>query len=346
MKIAVVFDTPYEGWGDAEFQAEVAAQRQHPDEEGEAEFEVAEALMAYGHEVCMAGVGLDIQQMLDQLAAFQPDLVFNCAEGFRGQADLDYIFPALLQSAGYRYTGSPPSALLLTRNKAMSKKVLAHHGVRVPGFVTYRPGQAVPAAPATLRFPVIVKPLQEDASEGISHASVVDDGDGLAARVAFVHERYQQPAIVEEFIDGRELYVGVVGNGDRLEVLPFTELAFDKEANPPEERIATKHAKWNEAYRERRGIKSVFARPIAQAARERIAATCREAYDALWLRDYARLDIRLTSDNEVFVLEANANPFISFGHEMANAAEKAGMDYYAFIQRIVDEAMARDAADL
>lgn len=342
MRIAVVFDTPYEGWEDADFKAEVAALKGQPQPGGgEAEYEIAEALMAYGHDVVMVGVCGDLQRMLDRLRAFGPELVFNCAESYRGRADLDYLFPTLFESEGYRYTGSPPNTLLLTRNKATSKKVLAHHGVRVPGFVTYRAGEPAAVPPAGLGFPLIVKPLLEDASEGIAQASVVDDAAGLAARVAFVHDRFRQPAIVEEFVHGRELYVGVLGNGERMEILPLTELAFDKEATRPEERIATKHAKWNDAYRARKGIKSVFARPIARVARERLETTCRIACETLWLRDYARLDVRLTADNEVYVLEANANPFISFGHEMANAAEKAGMDYYAFVQRIVDEATAR-----
>ena len=121
----------------------------------------------------------------------------------------------------------------------------------------------------------------------------------------------------------------------------MTEMVFDKTVTKPEERIATKHAKWHESYRERRGIRNVFARPVSRVAKERIAEACRIAMEALWLRDYARLDLRLTSDDQVYVLEANANPFLSFGHDMANAAEKAGMDFYAFVQRIVDEATAR-----
>ena len=139
--------------------------------------------------------------------------------------------------------------------------------------------------------------------------------------------------------------VSLLGNGDHLEILPITELVFDKEKTEPEERIATQAAKWDEPYRKRKGIRNVFARPISASAREQIDTTCRAAFRALWLRDYARLDIRLTEKEEVWVLEANANPFISKGHEVANAADKAGMPYPAFIQRIVDEAMARYRGD-
>lgn len=334
MKIAVVFDTPYEGWEDEDFKREVAAEVE------EAEYEVAEALLARNHEVLLVGVHDDFGHMVERLDAFQPDLAFNCAEGFLDDPKLDYLFPALLEAEGYRYTGSPPVALVTTRNKAMSKKLLAYHGVQVPRFVTYRRLEAVSRSPA-LTFPLIVKPLQEDASEGIAAASVVQDIDELAERVRFVHERLRQPAIAEEFVEGRELYVSVVGNGDRLEVLPIVEMVFDKQVTKPHERIATKMAKWDEPYRERKGIRNIFARPIARAVLERIEGICRTAFQTLWLRDYARLDVRLAPDGEPWLIEVNANPFISFGHDMANAAEKAGMDYYAFVDRIVGEALAR-----
>jgi D-alanine-D-alanine ligase len=187
----------------------------------------------------------------------------------------------------------------------------------------------------------MVKPLQTDASAGIAQASVVQDEASLIERVALVHERFQQPAIAEEFVDGRELYVSIVGNDERLDILPITEMVFDKRKTKPEERIATRSAKWDDDYRARKGIRNVFARPIGAGTRERIETICRTAFRALWLRDYARLDVRLAPDGEVWVLEANANPFISYGHDMANAAVKAGMEYYDFVQRLVDEAVER-----
>jgi D-alanine-D-alanine ligase len=223
----------------------------------------------------------------------------------------------------------------------MSKEVLAYFGIQAPGFVTYRLTENVSGPPA-LTFPLIVKPLQEDASLGIAQASIVRDVDQLAERVRFVHESFTQAAIAEEFVEGRELYVGIVGNGDDLEVLPIVEMVFDRrKARRAEERIATRLAKWDTGYRERKGIRNVFARPISRRTRERIDELCRAAFRALWLRDYARLDVRLTADDRVWFIEANANPFISVGHDMANAAEKAGMDYPTFIQRIVKEAMRR-----
>lgn len=341
MRVTVVFDTPYEGWHhpdhERQMTAEVAAWKH---DEPEMEYQIADALRQRGHEVSLVGVRDDLQYLSGSLAEFAPDLVFNCVEAFHGNATLEYLVPGILEAEGYRYTGSPPLALLVSRNKAMSKKVLAWHGIRVPGFATFRAGEPV-AVPPDLSFPLIVKPLQSDASAGIAQASVVQDQAALEERVALVHDRFHQPAIAEQFIEGRELYVSLIGNGRRLDILPLTEMVFDKRKSRPEERIATQFAKWDEDYRARRGIRNVFARPIARAVRARIEEICRTAFRALWLRDYARLDVRLAPDGEVWFLEANANPFISYGHDMANAAQKAGLDYYAFVQRLVDEAMRR-----
>lgn len=341
MRIAVVFDTPYSGWGPAEHWVQLEKDvARWPTHEPDMEYQIGDALRHKGHEVLLVGVKNDLIPMLSALADWKPDLVFNGVESYRGQADLDYVVAALLEAEGYRYTGSPPVAQVVTRDKATSKKILAYHGVKVPGFATYRLGETADAVP-DLRFPLIVKPLEADASEGIAIASVVSDLAALAERVGFVHERFGQPAIAEEFIDGRELYVGMLGNGDGLEILPLTEMVFDKAKNRPEERIATRAAKWDEPYRDRRGVRNVFARRLAEAAQATIEETCRIAFRALLLRDYARLDVRLTPEGDVWFLEANANPFISYGHDMANMADKRGSDYHDFIQRIVDVATAR-----
>lgn len=308
--------------------------------EPEMEYQVAAALLEQGHEVLLVGLAKDPRVLLDLCAGFDPDVVINCAESFNGDGSLDHLCATLLDAAGYAYTGSAPLALQVTRDKAMSKKILAFHGVKVPPFVMYRTRERV-TEPPPFDFPLIVKPLAADASAGIAKASVVDDLAALADRVAFVHQRFRQPAIAEQFIRGRELYAGILGNDERLQVLPLTELVFDKNKTEPEQRIATQAAKWTETYRERWGIRTVFARPVSAVARERIESICRTAGRALWLRDYARIDLRLTDDDEVWVLEANANPFISEGHEMANAAEKVGLSYPQFIERIVTEALAR-----
>lgn len=342
MRIAVAFDTPHTDWPPERHAAQMAEELKNQRRiEPEMEYQVARALQNNGHDLLLLGVHDDLRDMSARLAAWKPDLVFNATEAFLANSELDYLIPALLESEGYRYTGAPPLALLVTRNKAMSKKILAYHGVNVPAFASYRVGER-PREP-TLRFPLIVKPLQADASEGIAQASIVHDVDALADRVAFVHARFAQPAIAEEYIEGRELYATIIGNGETVQILPIVEMVFDTAGSRPEDRIATQSAKWDLGYRKRRGIRNVFARPMSKVVKEQLAAICFASYRALWLRDYARIDVRLAPDGQLWFIEANANPFLSYGHDSAEAAHKAGLRYDAFIQRIVDEAMARTA---
>jgi D-alanine-D-alanine ligase len=333
MKIAVVFDTVNSGWEDADFKEEVA------DEVPEAEYEVAEALMAKGHEVYLIGFHDNLRHLLEQLEDFEPELVFNCTESFMGKARYDYGVTALLEMKGYRYTGSPPEALLLARDKATSKKVLAYHSVKVPRFEVHANNGDAIAPPDDIDFPLIVKPMHEDASVGISQSSVVTDAANLEERVSFIHRTLSQPAIVEEFVAGRELYVGLIGNRSP-QVLPYVEMTFDK-VDDPSMRIATYSAKWDLDYRGRWGIKNVFARRIGEKTRDEIDRACHVAFSALGLRDYARFDFRLTKDQEIYLLEVNPNPYIAFGEDMANSAERIGLEYYEFIEHIVQEAVSR-----
>ncbi|HEX9216382.1 MAG TPA: hypothetical protein VF864_05330 [Gemmatimonadales bacterium] len=332
MKIAVIFDSPHPEWDDAAFKREVEQKAE------EAEYDVARALLANGHDVLMIGIGDDVAPLLIKLAAFQPKLVFNGCEGFRKNARHEYAIAALLDMYGYRYTGSSPTALLVARNKSLTKKILAYHGIRVPAFAEFHEGDKL-VRPSELRFPLIVKPLLEDASIGIAQASVVEEDASLSQRVEFIHEKYHQAAIVEELVDGREVYVGLIGN-DAVEVLPLTEMTFG-EPEIGEHRIATYKAKWDEEYRKKKKIKNVFAKGVSEELTRRIGEICTTAFHALWLQDYGRVDVRLAHDNEVYVLEVNPNPFIAAEHELAEAAEKSGLKYNALIQRIVDEAMAR-----
>lgn len=332
MKIAVIFDSPHPEWDDAAFKRELETKAE------EAEYDVARALLANGHDVHMIGIGDEMDPLLAKLKAFEPKLVFNGCESFRGHARHEYAVAAVLDMYGYRYTGSSPTGLLVARNKSLTKKVLAYHDIRVPAFAEFHEDDEL-VRPSELRFPLIVKPLLEDASIGISQASVVEDDDSLTQRVEFIHTKHHQAAIVEELVEGREVYVGLLGN-DNLEVLPLTELKFG-EPETSEHRIATYKAKWDEEYRKRKKIKNVFAKGISEPLAFRIAEICTTAFHALWLQDYGRVDVRLTHDDEVYVLEVNPNPFLAVENEMADAAEKAGMKYNAFIQRIVDEALAR-----
>src|SRR5438874_10071797 len=332
VKIAVIFDSLHPEWDDAAFKREVEQKAE------EAEYDVARALMAGDHEVRLIGIGDDVAPLLAKLADFQPKLVFNGCEGFRKNARHEYAVAALLDMYGYRYTGSSPTALLVARNKSLTKKVLAYHSIRVPAFAEFHEGDEL-VRPSELRFPLIVKPLLEDASIGIAQASVVEDDASLTQRVEFIQSKFHQAAIVEELVEGREVYVGLIGNDD-VEVLPLTEMTFG-EPETTDHRIATYKAKWDEDYRKRKKIKNVVAKDISDALTARIGEICSTAFHALWLQDYGRVDVRLRPDAEVYVLEVNPNPFLAVENEMADAAEKAGMKYNAFMQRLVDEAMAR-----
>ena len=332
MKIAVVFDALHPEWGDADYKREIDAKVE------EAEYDVARALLANGHDVLMVGIGNELGPLTAKLAEFGPKLVFNGCEAFRGNARHEYAIAAVLEMHGYAHTGSPPTALLVARNKSLTKKVLGYHGIRVPAFAEFHPGEEL-LRPSELRFPLIVKPLLEDASVGIAQASVVENDDSLAERVRFIHEKFTQAAIVEELVEGRELYAGLIGN-DKLQVLPLVELTFG-EPETSEHRIATYKAKWDEEYRKRKKIRNVFAKGLPDELTAKISDICTTAFHALWLQDYGRVDLRLAHDDEVYVLEVNPNPFLALENEMADAAEKAGLKYNEFVQRIVDEAVAR-----
>jgi D-alanine-D-alanine ligase len=333
VKIAVVFDSLHPEWGDEDYRREMEA-----GEVEEAEYDVGRALRKRGHAVRMLGIRDDIRALVDQLAEFQPELVFNCCESFRNGSRHEYAVAAVIEMHGYRHTGSSPTGLLVARNKSMSKKILAFHGIRVPDFAVFPPGAEF-VRPSALRSPLIVKPLLEDGSVGIAQASVVVDDESLIERARFIHEQFHQAAIAEELIDGRELYAGLVGN-DELEMLPVLELHFGKLPSA-EQRIATYKMKWDEEYRERHKIRNDFARGLSEDIQTKIRQVCETAFHALGLQDYGRIDLRLTHDAEVYVLEVNPNPFIAAEHELAMSAEKAGMKYEDFIQRIVDEALAR-----
>ena len=340
LKVAIVFDSTFEAGPD--YYDEVYDEVMGPSYEGEAdpEYQVAKALRDRGHQVWLLGAHDDPMTIMRFLREQPVDMVWNASEGFGTIDNLDFLLPALLDAEMLPYTGASPQCLMVTRNKAMTKKVLAHHDIRVPRFLAYRIGEQV-GKDQDLFFPAIVKPMRLDASEGISKASVVHNYAALSERVDFVHNRLHDAAIVEQYIEGRELYVSVIGNGDKLDLLPIVELLFHPEKIRPEDRIATKRAKWHDQYDPKTGIRQVFARPLSRIAKERIEHTCRTGFRALWLRDYARFDLRLDDVDNVWVLEANANPYPSKNHEIANSAKKAGMDYPTFIETILKTALAR-----
>ena len=307
----------------------------------EAEFDVGRALVAKGHEVRFLGFKHDLDQLTQGLRAAPTDVVFNLTERFRDKSALDYTVAAVLEMLDMVYTGASCEGLMLARDKALTKKVLAYEGIRIPHFMVCRQGASV-GRPSDLRFPLIVKPLDEDASVGIAQASVVRDDDALKERVTFIHDRIKTDAIVEEFIAGRELYIGVMGN-DKPTPLPPIEMVFGDDVTA-ESRIATFKAKWSVRYRESRDIQNMVAKNLSADLRKRLADVAVRAYEAAGLRDYGRIDVRLAHDEAIYIVEANPNPYLAEGEDLAWAAEEGGHAYPDFIEKIVEMAISRHAS--
>ena len=333
-RVLVLFDT------DAEppVQQEYKKQLESSDE---AEFDVARALIAKGHEVRLFGFRDNLDHLTAGLRAEPADVIFNLAEGFAGKSGLDYTVVAILEMLGLPYTGASSEGLMLARDKALTKKVFAYQGIRIPHFMVCPRGSAT-QRPSDLRFPLIVKPQDEDASVGIAQASVVRDDDALAERVTFIHDRIKTDAIVEEFIAGRELYIGVMG-GEAPVSFPPIEMVFGNDSTV-ESRIATFKAKWSVKYRESRGIQNEIAKNLSAEVRKRLGEVAVRAYQAAGLRDYGRIDVRLAHDDAIYVVEANPNPYLAEGEDLAWAAEEAGHGYPDFIEKIAEMAMSRHAA--
>jgi D-alanine-D-alanine ligase len=295
------------------------------------EYDVIETLREQGHEVRVLGVHDDLTGIRPAAGFFEPHIVFNLMEAFAGITTFDQNVVSYLELLRLRYTGCNPRGLILARDKALSKKLLAYHRIPVPDFCVIRYGRK-PALPKKMQFPLIVKSLFFEASAGISQASVVEDEDQLARRVHFIHDSLGTAAIVEQFIDGRELYVGMLGN-ERLEVLPVWEMSF---AQMPENRwrIATERVKWNTQYQKKNGIMTDAAR-LADADTERIHRIAKRAYRALDLNGYARIDLRMDAAGRVYVLEANPNPNLAYGEDFAESAETSGISYEKLLERII-----------
>jgi D-alanine-D-alanine ligase len=295
------------------------------------EYDVIETLREMGHEVRVLGVHDDLAGIRPAAGFFEPHIVFNLMEAFAGVTTFDQNVVSYLELLRLRYTGCNPRGLIFARDKALSKKLLAYHRIPVPDFSVVRYGRK-PALPKKMHFPLIVKSLFFEASAGISQASVVEDDDQLARRVQFIHESLGTAAIIEQFIDGRELYVGVLGN-ERLEVLPVWEMSF---AQMPENRwrIATERVKWNTQYQKKNGIMTNAAK-LDAAAVDHIQRIAKRAYRALDLNGYARIDLRMDEEGRAYVLEANPNPNMAYGEDFAESAETAGVSYETLLERII-----------
>ncbi len=300
--------------------------------EWKTEFDVVTTLRDMGHEVQALGVRSDLDVIRKAVDEWKPHIAFNLLEEFDGVAVYDQNVVSYLELLRMPYTGCNPRGLLLARDKSLSKKVLSYHRIPVPEFMVSPVGRAVRRR-KRLSFPLIVKSVSQEASLGISQASIVENDEKLRERVTFIHKHVGTDAIVERYIEGRELYVGVLGNL-RLQVLPVWELFLTK--IPDEEwRIATARVKWNPNYRKKYGIESGQAKGLPDEMLERIQHLAKRVYRILGLSGYARIDLRLDPTGKVYVLEANPNPEIAYGEDFAESAEKAGISYEALLQRLL-----------
>jgi D-alanine-D-alanine ligase len=306
------------------------------------EFDVVSTLRAAGHDVRPLGVQEEMGPVRDEIESFKPHVVYQLLEEFHYATAYDQHIASYLELMKIPYTGCNPRGLILARGKDLSKMLVHHRRIAVPAFAVF-PMRRKVKRPARLSLPLIVKSLSEDGSFGISQASIVDTDEKLAERVAFVHEKIKTAAIAEQYIEGRELYVGVLGN-NRLRVLPVWELKFGSMGGQGSRQIATQKAKHNLEYQERVGIVDGPAKDLAPDVYARIQRTAKRIYRALGLDGYARIDFRLAADGTPYFIEANPNPEIAKSEEFATAAKHDGMNYTDLLQRIVVLGMSRAKA--
>lgn len=295
------------------------------------EYDVVQTLRALGHELKVIGVHDDLTPIRSAMDDFKPSITFNLMEAFDDVVVFDQNVVSYLELLKVPYTGCNPRGLTLSRDKGLAKKLMAYHRIPVPDFLVVPLGRR-PKLPKRLHFPLIVKSLTYESSTGISQASVVENEDQLNRRVQFIHDTIMTPAIVEEFIDGRELYVGVMGN-DRLQVFPVWEMSFSK---MPENswRIATERVKWSVKYQKKHGIETAEA-GLPDEVAARVHHLAKRVYRALDLSGYARVDLRMKADGQLFVIEANPNPQLAQGEDFAESARRAGVSYAKLIERII-----------
>jgi D-alanine-D-alanine ligase len=306
------------------------------------EYDVSSTLRANGHEVRMLGVQTELAPIRDAVEEWKPDIVFNLLEEFHGESLYAQNVVSLLELLRVPYTGCNPRGMMLARGKDLSKKLLKYHRVPVPAFAVFPIGKKI-RRPGRLKFPLIVKSLWEDASMGIAQASVVDSDEKLAERVTFIHQRLNTPAIAEQYIDGREIYVGVVGN-DRLQVLPVWELQFQKLADGALP-IATEKVKHDPGYQEKRGISAGPAQDLTPTVVTRIRTLAKRICHTLELDGYSRIDFRLSKEGVPYFIEANPNPEIAAREEFAQAALHAGTSYPELINKFLALGLRRAGAE-
>ena len=332
MKILLLFDVARPVPPDAAWSAETFLK-----EDKTAEANVLTSLLNLKHDVVTMAVFDNVPGVVDKVRSFAPDVVFNQCESFFDNRALEPNIPALLDLMKVPYTGSGPDALLLCKDKALAKVVLSHHRVRVPRFVVSHHKSPLRRL-QQFGYPAFVKPIGQESSDGIAKASFVRDAQEAIERLHFLHQKFNSDAMIEEYIEGRELSVGVVGNRRRV-VLPPRELFFE---NVPEDepKFATSHAKWNDAYRKRWGITNGPAADLPEGIGKNLRKLAHNIYAWLRIRGFGRIDLRLSSRNELFVIEANPNPSLAMEDDFAQSAQAEGMPYDQLIQEILNAALA------
>lgn len=306
------------------------------DETWDSELDVKRALQRLGHEAVLVGVFDDLQRLVSELLEIKPDLVFNMAESFKNTRRLEPQLAGILEMLEIPHTGSLSFGLSLCQDKALSKKILSHHRIKVPAWVTSRNKSPLRSLKG-LRFPAFVKPVSTEGSEGISKDSLVENQRDALDRIKYLHGKFESDVIIEEFIQGRELYVSVMGQS-RLKVLPIRELLF-KKVPEGEPTFATYRTKWDEKYRKKWGVRNDFAKDLPMEIINRAARMSKKAFEVLSLKSYARFDFRYDTDrDEIFMLEANPNPSIISYDDFALSAKKAGIEYDQLISKIIEMA--------
>jgi D-alanine-D-alanine ligase len=297
------------------------------------EYDVLETLKDdLKHEVLVLPVKDELGGIRRAVKEFEPHIAFNLLEAFHEIGTFDQNVVAYLELLKLSYTGCNPRGMLLARDKALSKKLLHYHRIPVPDFTMVRVGQKV-RLPRRMAFPLIVKSLTQESSIGISQASVVEDETKLRERVQFIHDSIGTDAIVEQFIDGRELYCGIVGN-ERLQVFPVWEMSFARMGERTH-RIATEKVKWSPSYQKKAGISTDQAKDLPDGVAEEIQRLSKRVYKVLNLSGYGRIDIRMDEQGRMYVLEANPNPQLAYGEDFAESAERMGVKYPQLIQKIL-----------
>ena len=302
------------------------------------EMAVKRAIESVGHEAIFVGVYDNIPRLIQELTELKPDLVFNMAESFRNNRHFEPQIAGVLELLNLPFTGTGSFGLGLCKDKSLTKKILGHHKIPVPHSEVSKLSRPLRSL-KKFSFPAFVKLVKSEASEGISLDSFVEDEEQCLARADYLHKRFKEDVLIEEFILGRDIYVSVLGN-KRLQVLPFRQLQFSrKEADGSQ--FATYKTKWDEAYRKRWGVKNTFAPELSGAVLESACEISKKAFEALNLSGFARFDFRLTDKDALVMLEANPNPSISDDDDFVLSAKKAGLTFNELIEKIMDIGWAR-----